>query len=210
MHTMCLCVHFNAFFMPNIVIFASGSGSNAEAITRYLHEEVPHLGGRVACIIANVQDAYVLERAHRLGVPALYRPNSFMRSESEVMPLIAEYQPDLIVLAGYLALVPPFLINAYPGRIINIHPALLPKYGGKGMYGMNVHRAVKAADEPESGITIHLVDELFDHGTILAQYKTTLAPDDTPDDIAHRIHELEQRYFPRFVAEYLQRITSQS
>lgn len=183
-----------------LAIFASGSGSNAEAIVRYLHDNQPERGIRVACIITNKSDAYVLERAKRLGIPARYLTSDELRSEETLLPILQEYGISHIVLAGYLALIPKFLLEAFPQRIVNIHPALLPKYGGKGMYGMHVHEAVKAAGEHETGITIHVIDEEYDKGTTLFQARTAVAPEDTPEEIAQKVHVLEHRYFPEVIA----------
>ena len=121
------------------------------------------------------------------------------------MPLLQEHDVQFIVLAGFLLMVPDFLLQAYPHRIVNIHPSLLPKYGGRGMWGHHVHEAVKAAGEKESGITIHYVSEVCDGGEIIAQFHTALAPDDTPDDIAAKIHELEQAHFPQVIEEVISR-----
>lgn len=186
-----------------LAIFASGSGSNAEAIVRYLHDNHPEKGIRVACILTNKSDAYVLERAKRLGVPARYLTSDELRSEETLLPILQGYGVSHIVLAGYLALIPKFLLEAFPQRIVNIHPALLPKYGGKGMYGMHVHEAVKAAGECETGITIHVIDEEYDRGTTLFQARTEVSPDDTPEDIAQKVHVLELRYFPEVIVHWV-------
>lgn len=183
-----------------LAIFASGSGSNAEAIVRYLHDNQPEKGVRVACVITNKADAYVLDRAKRLGIPALYLTSDQLKSQETLLPILREYGVSHIVLAGYLALIPKFLLEAFPQRIVNIHPALLPKYGGKGMYGMHVHEAVKAAGESETGITIHVIDEEYDRGTTLFQAHTKVSPEDTPEDIAQKVHVLEHRYFPEVIA----------
>jgi phosphoribosylglycinamide formyltransferase-1 len=123
--------------------------------------------------------------------------------ESLLMPLLRQYQVDFIVLAGFLLMVPDFLLSAYPQKIVNIHPSLLPKYGGKGMWGHHVHEAVKAAGDTETGITIHWVSEICDGGEIIAQYHTPLTPDDTPDDIAAKVHMLEQQYYPKVIEEII-------
>ncbi|MDO4771905.1 phosphoribosylglycinamide formyltransferase [Porphyromonas sp.] len=186
-----------------VAIFASGSGSNAEAIVRYLHHEHPEKGIRVACIIANKPYAYVLERAKMLDIPARYMTPSELRDEEQLLPLLADFGVEYIILAGYLALIPPFLLKTFPQRIVNIHPALLPKHGGKGMYGMHVHEAVKAAGETETGITIHIIDEEYDKGTTLFQARTAVVSSDTPEEIAQKVHLLEHRYFPEVISRWI-------
>lgn len=187
----------------SLAIFASGSGSNAEAIIRYLHETHAALGIRVACVISNKSDAYVLERAKGLGVPAHFLTSAELKTPETLLPLLAEYGVSHVVLAGYLALIPPFLIEAFPHRIVNIHPALLPKYGGKGMYGMHVHEAVCAAGETQTGITIHTIDEEYDRGTILFQATTEVSPLETPEEVAQKVHTLEHRYFPEVIVRWV-------
>ncbi|WP_073123959.1 phosphoribosylglycinamide formyltransferase [Reichenbachiella agariperforans] len=183
-----------------IAIFASGSGSNAEQITNYFsgHDQI-----EVVLILSNKPTAYVLERAAKLGVPSqVFDRPTFYQSEN-VLDSLRTHEVDYIVLAGFLWLVPQYLIEAYREKMINIHPALLPKYGGKGMYGDRVHRAVIADQETESGITIHLVDEVYDNGRILCQERVSLVADDTPDSLAEKIHELEYAYFPKAIESYL-------
>lgn len=183
-----------------IAIFASGSGSNAEQITNYFsgHDQI-----EVVLILSNKPTAYVLERAAKLGVPSqVFDRPTFYQSEN-VLDSLRTHEVDYIVLAGFLWLVPQYLIEAYREKMINIHPALLPKYGGKGMYGDRVHRAVIADQETESGITIHLVDEVYDNGRILCQERVSLVADDTPDSLAAKIHELEYAYFPKAIESYL-------
>ncbi|MBO4558294.1 MAG: phosphoribosylglycinamide formyltransferase [Bacteroidales bacterium] len=191
--------------MNNLVVFASGSGTNAENLIKYFAES-PYF--RVAAVFCNKPDAFVLERARRLGVPT----EVFNRADlhgGRVMELLRQYDAYAIILAGFLMMVPEAIVQAYPGRIINIHPALLPKYGGKGMHGMHVHEAVVAAGEPETGITIHLVDEQYDHGKILFQARCEVLPCDTPAEVAAKIHLLEQEYFPEVVDEYLSHLIEQ-
>lgn len=186
--------------MIRIAIFASGSGSNAENISHYFatNESI-----EVSLIISNKRDAYVLERAKNLGIPSF----SFSKAEFDegvvVLETLREYNIDFIVLAGFLLKVSQPLIDAYPNRILNIHPALLPKYGGKGMYGDNVHKAVVDAGEKESGITIHYVNENYDEGDILFQATCEVLFDDSPDDVAQKVHELEYRNFPRVLEREL-------
>lgn len=185
--------------MPkNIAIFASGSGSNAENIIRYFqNSELFHF----PVIISNRADAYVHERAKRLNIKSITLPKSAFETGNAVLAVLREHNIDAVVLAGFLLKVPELLINSFPDKIINIHPALLPKYGGKGMYGSHVHRAVKAAGEQESGITIHYVNKNYDEGNIVFQAKCKVEPTDTEDDIAQKVHKLEYEHFPRVVGE---------
>ncbi len=185
--------------MKNIIIFASGSGTNAENLIDYFKDS-PQL--RIAAVFCNRPDAFVLQRAARLGVPA----EVFTKDDlwgGRVTSLLEKYDAWALILAGFLMMVPPAIVQAYPGRIINIHPALLPKYGGKGMHGMHVHEAVVAAGEAETGITIHLVDEQYDHGRTLFQARCEVLPCDTALDVAAKIHLLEQEHFPEVVDGYL-------
>lgn len=182
-----------------IAVFASGNGSNAENITRYFRES--DFGAEVGVIICNNAGAGVLKRAERLGVPAVVMSKAEINDEVRISAVLERYDADLIVLAGFLLKIPEFMIRRYPDRIVNIHPALLPKYGGKGMYGHHVHEAVVAAGERETGITIHYVNENYDDGNIIFQAKTAVVPGDTPDDVADKIHILEQRYFPEVLAK---------
>lgn len=177
----------------NIAIFVSGSGTNCENIIQYFHGSAAY---HMALVVSNRADAQALERARRLGVPSAVVPKTELNSPEVILPLLRQHQIDFIVLAGFLPLVPDFLIEAYPRRIVNIHPALLPKYGGKGMWGHHVHEAVKAAGETETGITIHYVSPVCDGGEIIAQYSTALTPEDTPDTIAEKVHLLEMKHFP--------------
>ncbi|MBQ4023712.1 MAG: phosphoribosylglycinamide formyltransferase [Prevotella sp.] len=186
----------------NIAILVSGSGTNCENIIRYFADK-PEVN--VSLVLSNKADAYALVRAERLGVDRSVMSKADFNDESKLMPLLQEHDVQFIVLAGFLLMVPDFLLQAYPHRIVNIHPSLLPKYGGRGMWGHHVHEAVKAAGEKESGITIHYVSEVCDGGEIIAQFHTALAPDDTPDDIAAKIHELEQAHFPQVIEEVISR-----
>ena len=180
----------------NIAIFASGSGTNCENIIRYFanHDSIC-----VAVVLCNKADAGALERAKRLGVPAIYLNKEGCNSHQQMSALLSQYDVNFIVLAGFLLMVPEFLIKEFHHRMINIHPALLPKYGGKGMYGHHVHEAVVANKEKESGITIHIVDQYYDKGTTLFQAKCELSDEDTPDTVAEKIHVLEQEYFPKVI-----------
>lgn len=179
--------------MVNIAIFASGSGSNAENISNYFKDKD---GVSIRLIISNKADAFVHKRAEVLGIKSVtFSKDSFENSDL-VLDCLKENKIDFIVLAGFLLKVPQNLIDAYPQRIINIHPALLPKFGGKGMYGDNVHKAVVAARESESGITIHYINENYDEGAIIFQARCDVLPDDTYQDVAEKVHQLEYLYFP--------------
>jgi phosphoribosylglycinamide formyltransferase-1 len=182
--------------MINIAIFVSGSGTNCENLIRYFKGSA-----RVHCalVVSNKPDALALERAKRLDVPTAVATKPELNDEQVMMPLLQQYDIRFIVLAGFLPLVPNFLVEAFPRRIVNIHPALLPKYGGKGMWGHHVHEAVKAAGETETGMTVHYVTPVCDSGEIIAQYRVALSPDDTADDIARKEHQLEMEHFPRIV-----------
>ncbi len=184
----------------NIAIFVSGSGTNCENLIKYFADSE-----RVSCalVISNKADALALERAQRLGVPTAVAPKAQLNDPDVMMPLLRQYDIRFIVLAGFLPLVPDFLIDAFPRRIVNLHPALLPKYGGKGMWGHHVHEAVKAAGETESGMTVHWVTPVCDGGEIIAQYRCALTPDDTADDIAEKEHVLEMKYFPQVVEQVI-------
>ena len=182
--------------MKNIVVFASGSGTNAENIIRFF--ESSNIA-RVTCVISNRADAYVFERAKKLNVNTKYLNKDAFYNTNEAFDFITALNPDLIVLAGFLLLVPSNIISAFPNRIVNIHPALLPKYGGKGMYGDNVHNAVIANKEQESGITIHYVNEKYDEGDIIFQKSCPVLPDDSAESLAKRIHQLEYECFPEVI-----------
>jgi len=181
--------------MKRIALFASGAGSNAENIIRYFsgsHElEFPF-------IISNRPDSGVHERAKKLMIPSYsFKKNDF--ENGEVLKFLQTNTIDFIVLAGFLLKIPDNLLKAYPNKIINIHPALLPKFGGKGMYGSHVHEAVVAAGEKESGITIHYINENYDEGQIIFQAHCPILPADSPDDVATKVHALEYEYFPQII-----------
>jgi phosphoribosylglycinamide formyltransferase-1 len=184
-----------------IAIFASGSGTNAEKIMSHFQD---HELGEVAMVLSNKPDAFVLERARKFNVPAHVFDRERFYNSTEILDLMIDAGISLIVLAGFLWLVPADLIRAFPNRMINIHPALLPKYGGKGMYGRYVHEAVINNKEKESGISIHYVNEVYDDGKIIRQEKCEVKPDDTPESLAQRIHLLEHRYYPLVIEELLQ------
>ena len=186
--------------MINLAIFVSGSGTNCENLIKYFNASERYC---CALVVSNKAEAPALARAECLGVPTAVAPKPELNDEQVMMPLLRKYDIQFIVLAGFLPLVPDFLISAYPRRIINIHPALLPKYGGKGMWGRHVHEAVKAAGETETGMTVHYVTPVCDSGEIIAQYTVALSPDDTVDDIAAKEHQLEMQYFPQVVEQVL-------
>ena len=183
-----------------IAIFASGSGTNAEAIMAHF---VNHPTVEVAALLSNNPSAYALERARKYNVPTLVFNRSQFRESEEVLNWLIGKKISHIVLAGFMWLVPDYLVKKYSGRIINIHPALLPKYGGKGMYGMHVHEAVKAAGEKETGITIHLVNERYDEGRILLQAKVSLTGKETAEEIAAKVHALEYRHYPDVIEKWV-------
>ncbi|MBC6368849.1 phosphoribosylglycinamide formyltransferase [Algoriphagus sp. AK58] len=181
--------------MIRLAILASGSGSNAEKIMEHFQNSSK---GHVALVASNKPDAFVLERAKNFQVPTF----TFTKKEMEagvLLDKLREEKIDWVILAGFLLKIPDDLIRAFPNRMVNIHPALLPKYGGKGMYGAYVHEAVKAAGDKETGITIHLVNEHYDEGKIIFQAATSVTPEDTPDSIAQKVHALEHRYFPEVI-----------
>ena len=182
--------------MTRIAIFASGSGSNAENIANYFSKsrEVD-----ICLFLTNNANAFVLERAKKLGIKSkVFTKDEFLKTDN-ILHFLYKNDINFIVLAGFLLKIPENLIKAFPNKIINIHPALLPKYGGKGMYGDNVHKAVVEAKEKESGITIHYVNENYDEGKIIFQAKCDVLPEDTYQDVAAKIHELEYEHFPKVI-----------
>ncbi len=179
-----------------IAIFASGSGTNAQRIIEYF---TGHTSIAVSMILSNKKDAYVLVRAEQFNIPAVVFDRQTFYESGEVLRILQENEIDFIVLAGFLWLIPVYLIRAYPRKIINIHPALLPKYGGKGMYGIHVHQAVLDNGDKESGISIHYVNEKYDEGAIIFQAKCEVLPDDTPESLAQRIHQLEYKHYPEVI-----------
>ncbi len=186
--------------MKRIVIFASGSGTNAENIIQYFQERPI---AKVVQVLSNKKDAKVLDRSKNLSVPAFSFGKEAFLDTDQVLDLVAATSPDLIVLAGFLWKVPQKFIDAFSNRIVNIHPALLPDYGGKGMYGMHVHKAVIGNKEVESGITIHYVNEHYDEGAIIFQARTSIDDSDTPETLAQKIHSLEYEHFPRVIEKLL-------
>lgn len=186
--------------MTNIAIFASGTGSNARKIVEYFEGSS---SVTVALIASNRKDAPVLDFAREKGIPVmLLNRNSFYETQ-DALASLRDRSIDLVVLAGFLWLVPGYFIRAFENRIINIHPALLPKFGGKGMYGHFVHEAVLASGEKESGITIHLVDEQYDHGKTLFQARCPVRDSDTPETLARSVQQLEHLYFPKIIDQYI-------
>ncbi|SKB45065.1 phosphoribosylglycinamide formyltransferase [Dyadobacter psychrophilus] len=186
--------------MKRLAIFASGSGSNAEKICEYFaaREDV-----EVSLIFTNNPQAGVIKRACKMQIPVVFFDKKTLYQTRKVLQILQNEGIDLVVLAGFMLLVPPFLVEAFPNRIINIHPALLPKYGGKGMYGQFVHEAVVNAKEKESGITIHYVNEHYDEGDVIFQATCEVVPTDTSDDVATKIHALEHENYPRVIDEIL-------
>ena len=192
--------------MKHIVIFASGAGTNAENIIRYFSNEKK---AKVSLVLSNKPQAKVLVRAAALGVDSVFFDRRQFYETGEVQLMLRERKTDLIVLAGFLWLVPQPIIDEYRGRIINIHPALLPLFGGMGMYGERVHRAVLAAGCKESGITIHYVNEEYDSGDIIFQARCPVLPDDDTDALASRVHELEYRHYPEVISKIIDELPFQ-
>lgn len=186
--------------MKNIILFASGNGSNAENICKYFQQ---HSQIKVVALICNKEGAGVFERVKPYGIPTHLVSKKQLQDETYFLNLIAPYNPDLLVLAGWLLLVPPYLVNHYEQKIVNVHPSLLPKFGGKGMYGHHVHEAVKEANESETGISIHWVNQHFDEGEIIFQAKTQLSSEDNIEDIAKKIAFLEMANFPKVIESIL-------
>ena len=184
----------------HIAIFVSGSGTNCENLIRYFeHSDL------VSCalVVSNKPDAFALVRAQRLNVPTAVVTKEQLNNPDVMLPLLHQYTINFIVLAGFLPMIPDYMVEAYQRCIINLHPALLPKFGGKGMWGHHVHEAVKAAGEAETGMTVHYVTTVCDSGEIIAQYRVPISPDDTIDEIAEKEHRLEMDYFPKVVEEVI-------
>ena len=186
--------------MKNIAIFASGSGTNAQKIMEHFEG---NSNVQVRLVLVNNPEAGVIQRADKFNVQVeIFNRQQFSKS-NEVVDVLKSNKIDLVVLAGFLWLVPSNMVTAFPNTIVNIHPALLPNYGGKGMYGDHVHKAVIAAGDVESGITIHYVNDKYDDGAIIAQYKCEINSGDTPDDLASKIHKLEHQYFPQVIEDVI-------
>ena len=186
--------------MVYLSIFVSCSCSNCENIIPFFQNNKQ---ANIALVVSNRSDAYALVRAQRLNVPTKVLPKAEFNNQEMVMKLMADYRIDFIVLAGFLLMIPDWLISAYQHRMINLHPALLPKFGGIGMYGHYVHEAVRKANETETGMTVHWVSPVCDGGEIIAQFRTPITPDDTPDDIAAKEHVLEMKHFPQVIEAIL-------
>src|SRR5659263_703915 len=185
-----------------LAILASGSGSNAENVIRFFSSENRV---EIGLIISNRSEAQVHQRAARLGIPSLTFPRETLADGQAMAQIFKNEQIDFIILAGYLLKIPAELISAFPNRIVNIHPALLPKFGGKGMYGNHVHQAVVDAKEQESGITIHMVNDNYDEGSIVFQAKCPVYTEDSAEDVAVKVHTLEYRYYPEVIGQLLQK-----
>ncbi|WP_456313813.1 phosphoribosylglycinamide formyltransferase [Pseudomonas shirazensis] len=186
--------------MKKIIVFASGSGTNAENIIKYFAASKI---ANVVSVFTNNGSAKVIERAKNHQIPVeIFSKNELL--DRNVLQKIQEIDPDLIVLAGFLLKFPEHIVEQYPNKIINIHPALLPNYGGKGMYGMHIHRAIVNNKEKETGISIHYVNENYDEGGIIFQQNIALTEDDTPETVAEKIHELEQKHFPEIIQTILE------
>ena len=192
----CILQSSNFIEMYRIAIFASGNGSNTQKIIEYFKE---HKHIKIVLVCTDKRDAFVLERTKRLNVQSFVFSRDELRNSEIVIEKLKDEKIDFIVLAGFMLLVPANILNAFPDHIINIHPALLPKFGGKGMYGMHVHEAVINANEKESGISIHYVNERYDEGKIIFQAKVPIDKNETPDSLASKIHELEYKYYPEVI-----------
>jgi phosphoribosylglycinamide formyltransferase 1 len=189
---------------PRLAVFASGSGTNLQAIIDHFRALGADAPGAIELVVSNRAAAGALERARKAGIHAVHVP--FAESEASLAGLLAKHGIDLIALAGYLRLIPENVVKAFRGRIVNIHPALLPDFGGHGMYGHHVHEAVIAAGARESGATVHYVDEVYDRGEIIAQERVPVLAGDTADTLAARVLDAEHRLYPRVIAELLQQI----
>lgn len=188
-----------------LAVFASGSGSNAEKIAEYFAH---HTDIDIALILSNNPQAGVIARARRLHIPVVLFDRKTFYDTPKIIEILQNERIDLVVLAGFMMLVPEAMVRAFPNKIVNIHPALLPKYGGKGMYGHFVHEAVVAAQEPESGISIHFVNERYDEGDIIFQATCPVTPEDTPDDVARKVQVLEHQHYPEVVEKLLNALNS--
>ncbi len=189
--------------MKNIAIFASGSGTNAENIITYFSNRNT---AKVSLVLSNKRDAYVLVRAAKLNVKSMFFDRNEFYVSGKVLKYLLKYKIDFIVLAGFLWLVPPDILSLYNNRVINIHPALLPAYGGKGMFGDAVHKAVIANHEKESGISIHYVNEAYDKGDLIFQARCIVDATDTPESLARKVHSLEYQYFPKVIEDLVEKL----
>jgi phosphoribosylglycinamide formyltransferase 1 len=186
--------------MKRIVIFASGSGTNAENLIKFFHNKN---NASVIQVLTNNPYAKVIERCNKLNVSCLSFNRIAFYNTNHILDILKNLNPDLIVLAGFLWKFPEMILNKFPNKVINVHPALLPKYGGKGMYGMHVHEAVVTNKETETGITIHYVNEHYDEGAVIFQAKCDVSSSDSAEDVAAKIHELEMEHFPKVVESIL-------
>ena len=195
-HFFFACAFLEQKNMKKIAVFASGSGTNAENIAKYFADSQ---NIKVVLVVSNNPVAGVHDRVNRLGIPSVTYTKEALAEGSEIVKKLAEYEVGWIVLAGYLKKISEPILHAFPQKIVNIHPALLPKHGGKGMYGMRVHEAVVAAGDDASGITIHYANENYDEGQIIFQAHCPVLPNDTPDDVAAKVHALEYKYYPEVI-----------
>lgn len=186
--------------MVNLAIFVSGNGTNCENIIKYFQNSKIV---RIAVVISNRKDAYALVRAEKLHVANLVLNKQQINDKDTIMNVLQQHQVDFIVLAGFLLMIPEFIIDAFPKKIINLHPALLPKFGGKGMFGHHVHQAVKEAGETKTGMTVHYVSPVCDGGDIISQFECSVDKNDTPEDIAQKENELEMKYFPKVIEKVI-------
>lgn len=187
----------------NLLLFASGSGSNAVNICQYFKKN-PKV--KITGLICNNPNAGVIEKMKEFGIPVVLVNRADFNNPAVILPVIIRFEPSLICLLGFLWKIPPFIVNAFPNKILNLHPALLPKFGGKGMYGMHVHEAVKQAGETNSGISIHWVNEAFDEGEIIAQFTFEISETDSANDIAEKVHTLEQKHVPAEIEKVLDKM----
>lgn len=186
--------------MKKLAIFGSGSGSNAENIYNYFRSSVDV---KVVLICTNKKESFIVSRAEKLNIPVVFTSNSALQNFSGLKKTLASYAVDYVVLAGFLLKIPTVMIKAFPNRIINIHPSLLPDYGGKGMYGVNVYKAVLGNNEKEAGITIHFVNEDYDKGEIVLQKRFLLSKNETLDSLSEKIHTLEFQYYPKTIEKII-------
>jgi phosphoribosylglycinamide formyltransferase-1 len=186
--------------MTRLAVFASGAGTNAENILHYFKN---HATIRVSVIICNKSGAGVINVAENHNVPCEIISKDILQNSIQFYAILNKYEIDRIILAGFLLLIPEWLVKAFPEKIVNIHPSLLPSYGGKGMFGMKVHEAVYHNKEEKTGITIHVVDEIYDNGRVLFQKSIQIQQVDTPEAIANKVHELEYKYFPKIIEEWV-------
>lgn len=186
--------------MKKLAVFGSGAGSNAENICVYFNNSSDI---KVVMMCTNRKDAFIVERAKKLKIPMVYTSKTELENFDDLAKILAKYKVDYIILAGFLLKIPSKMIEQYPNKIINIHPALLPKYGGKGMYGENIYKAVLENKETESGISVHFVNQNYDEGKIIFQKSFSISPDENLESLTAKIHELEQSLFPKIIEKTL-------